>query len=80
MKKPQISFFRAHYVGMHASSFDDFALKSELLHAVRDCGFEHPSEGKKSARFTNKRVVATFSSCPALLIKCSFSSATSMHS
>lgn len=35
---------KAHYVGMHASSFDDFALKSELLHAVRDCGFEHPSE------------------------------------
>eukprot|EP00298_Acanthocystis_sp_HF-20_P013436 c20349_g1_i3.p1 GENE.c20349_g1_i3~~c20349_g1_i3.p1 ORF type:complete len:434 (-),score=115.03 c20349_g1_i3:114-1415(-) len=30
--------------GVHASGFRDFVLKSELLNAIRDCGFEHPSE------------------------------------
>jgi ATP-dependent RNA helicase UAP56/SUB2 len=24
----------------------DFLLKPELLRAIQDCGFEHPSEGK----------------------------------
>lgn len=33
------------YVGIHSSGFRDFLLKSELLLAVTDCGFEHPSEG-----------------------------------
>lgn len=33
------------YVGIHTSGFRDFLLKSELLRAVTDCGFEHPSEG-----------------------------------
>jgi superfamily II DNA/RNA helicase len=32
------------YVGIHSSGFRDFLLKSELLLAVTDCGFEHPSE------------------------------------
>lgn len=32
------------YVGIHSSGFRDFLLKSELLRAVADCGFEHPSE------------------------------------
>jgi hypothetical protein len=36
---------RGHYVGMHTSNFRDFILKPELLRAVVDCGFEHPSEG-----------------------------------
>ena len=35
---------RGHYVGIHASTFKDFLLKPELLRAVVDCGFEHPSE------------------------------------
>jgi len=35
---------RGHYVGIHASGFRDFILKPELLRAVVDCGFEHPSE------------------------------------
>ena len=30
---------------MHTSNFRDFILKPELLRAVVDCGFEHPSEG-----------------------------------
>ena len=36
---------RGSYVGIHSSGFRDFLLKSELLLAVTDCGFEHPSEG-----------------------------------
>ena len=33
------------YVGIHSSGFKDFLLKPELLRAIQDCGFEHPSEG-----------------------------------
>ena len=32
-------------VSIHSSGFRDFLLKPELLRAVTDCGFEHPSEG-----------------------------------
>ena len=35
---------RGAYVGIHSSGFKDFILKPELLRAVTDCGFEHPSE------------------------------------
>ena len=35
------------YVSIHSSGFKDFLLKPELLRAIMDCGFEHPSEGKK---------------------------------
>lgn len=34
------------YVGIHSSGFKDFLLKPELLRAIVDCGFEHPSEGE----------------------------------
>ncbi|KAL8108084.1 hypothetical protein AgCh_024503 [Apium graveolens] len=34
------------YVGIHSSGFRDFLLKPELLRAIVDFGFEHPSEGK----------------------------------
>lgn len=34
------------YVSIHSSGFRDFLLKPELLRAIIDCGFEHPSEGK----------------------------------
>ena len=33
------------YEGIHSSGFKDFLLKPELLRAIQDCGFEHPSEG-----------------------------------
>jgi hypothetical protein len=33
------------YVGIHATGFKDFLLKPEILRAIVDCGFEHPSEG-----------------------------------
>ncbi|KAK4375231.1 hypothetical protein RND71_005908 [Anisodus tanguticus] len=36
------------YVGIHSSGFRDFLLKPELLRAIVDSGFEHPSEGKSS--------------------------------
>ncbi len=33
------------YVGIHATGFKELMLKPELLQAITDCGFEHPSEG-----------------------------------
>lgn len=36
---------KGSYVGVHATGFRDFLLKPELLRAIGDCGFEHPSEG-----------------------------------
>jgi ATP-dependent RNA helicase UAP56/SUB2 len=35
---------KGSYVGIHSSGFKDFLLKNELLLAIQDCGFEHPSE------------------------------------
>lgn len=35
---------RDTYVAIHSSSFREFLLKPELLLAITDCGFEHPSE------------------------------------
>jgi len=32
------------YVAIHSSGFKEFLLKPELLRAIADCGFEHPSE------------------------------------
>lgn len=32
------------YVSIHSSGFRDFLLKPEILRAISDCGFEHPSE------------------------------------
>ena len=37
---------KGSYVGVHSSGFRDFLLKPELLRAITDCGFEHPSEGQ----------------------------------
>ncbi|XP_078685946.1 spliceosome RNA helicase DDX39B [Branchiostoma floridae x Branchiostoma belcheri] len=35
---------KGSYVSIHSSGFRDFLLKPELLRAIVDCGFEHPSE------------------------------------
>eukprot|EP01067_Filipodium_phascolosomae_P007465 Filipodium_phascolosomae@DN598_c0_g1_i2.p1 len=35
---------KGNYVAVHASSFQDFLLNPALLRAIKDCGFEHPSE------------------------------------
>ncbi|OIR59184.1 MAG: ATP-dependent RNA helicase SUB2 [Amphiamblys sp. WSBS2006] len=32
------------HAGVHATGFKDFLLKDELMRALTDCGFEHPSE------------------------------------
>jgi len=32
------------YVAIHSAGFREFLLKPELLRAIADCGFEHPSE------------------------------------
>ena len=55
------------YVGIHSTGFRDFLLKPELLRAIVDCGFEHPSEG---ALIINLSCSSSFSSC----------SSTRMHS
>lgn len=36
---------KGSYAGIHTTGFRDFLLKPELLRAIADCGFEHPSEG-----------------------------------
>jgi len=35
---------KGSYSGIHHTGFRDFLLKAELLFAITDCGFEHPSE------------------------------------
>ncbi|XP_029706311.1 ATP-dependent RNA helicase DDX39A-like isoform X1 [Takifugu rubripes] len=35
---------KGSYVSIHSSGFRDFLLKPELLRAIVECGFEHPSE------------------------------------
>jgi len=42
------------YVAIHASGFREFILKPELLRAIGDCGFEHPSEGRKKLPMTTR--------------------------
>lgn len=37
---------KGSYVGIHSTGFKDFLLKPELVRAITDSGFEHPSEGK----------------------------------
>ncbi|KAF4626329.1 hypothetical protein G7Y89_g11833 [Cudoniella acicularis] len=34
---------KGSYAGIHSTGFRDFLLKPELLRAITDCGFEHPS-------------------------------------
>lgn len=40
---------KGSYVGVHSTSFKDLLLKDELLRAIGDCGFEHPSEVQQEA-------------------------------
>ncbi|RZB98034.1 DEAD-box ATP-dependent RNA helicase 56 isoform A [Glycine soja] len=42
--KPVTESGKKGYVGIHSSGFRDFLLKPELLRAIVDSGFEHPSE------------------------------------
>lgn len=36
---------RGHYAGVGGSGFQSFFLKEEIMKAISECGFEHPSEG-----------------------------------
>jgi len=40
---------KGSYVGASAASFQDMLLKEQLMSAIRDAGFEHPSEVQHSA-------------------------------
>ena len=40
---PAAKDVKGTYVSIHSSGFRDFLLKPELLRAIVDCGFEHPS-------------------------------------
>ena len=35
----------AGHISTSAASFRDFLLKPEILRAINDCAFEHPSKG-----------------------------------
>jgi len=43
-KKSDKKDVKGTYVSVHGAGFRDFLLKPELLKAILDCGFEHPSE------------------------------------
>lgn len=47
---PQPKDVKGSYVSIHSSGFRDFLLKPEILRAIVDCGFEHPSEGNSLIR------------------------------
>lgn len=44
-QEPSKKDVKGTYVSIHSSGFRDFLLKPEILRAIVDCGFEHPSEG-----------------------------------
>lgn len=53
---------KGSYVGIHSTGFRDFLLKPELLRAISDLGFEHPSEGEcqiQSRVFTSTAFILT---------------------
>lgn len=50
------------YVGIHSTGFKDFLLKPELLRAIVDCGFEHPSEGQFTGRTAFRHATSLSSS------------------
>ena len=47
------------YVSIHSSGFRDFLLKPEILRAIVDCGFEHPSEGECRNKCTGRRSISS---------------------
>lgn len=51
---------KGSYVSIHSSGFRDFLLKPELLRAIVDCGFEHPSEGEKILRMLYLKFTMTY--------------------
>ena len=51
---------KGNYVSIHSSGFRDLLLKPELLRAIVDCGFEHPSEGEGWSSFFDPRILKSF--------------------
>jgi len=45
----QVQEVKGSYAGASTASFQDMLLKTELMSAIRDAGFEHPSEVQHSA-------------------------------
>eukprot|EP00913_Durusdinium_trenchii_P017837 g16762.t1 len=50
---------------LHASGFKDFLLKAELIRAIVDCGFEHPSESTADPLSTSEAILGTDVLCQA---------------
>lgn len=40
---------RGTYAGLHSAGFSEFLLRDELMNAIQECGFEHPSEVQQEA-------------------------------
>lgn len=59
--KEQKKDVKGTYVSIHSSGFRDFLLKPELLRAIVDCGFEHPSEGMLVFDCVKKRILGIHS-------------------
>jgi hypothetical protein len=75
------------YVSIHSSGFRDFLLKPEILRAIVDCGFEHPSEGEcnKEIRKETRKGRVRFNGMMANVMHVSlailfFSSSARVHS
>ena len=62
------------------TGFKDFQLKPELLRAIKDCGFEHPSEGAPAVEcaFTDYREVVGFFGDNLVMTKYVFSHCSSV--
>ena len=43
-KKARSEISKGGYSGVSSAGFSEFLLRAELLNAIQDCGFEHPSE------------------------------------
>ena len=50
---PTLSRLYAPGTQLTMSTFSDFLLKPELLRAIEDCGFEHPSQGSDQDLYDN---------------------------
>jgi ATP-dependent RNA helicase UAP56/SUB2 len=37
------------YAGLHSAGFKELLLREELMNAIQECGFEHPSEVQQEA-------------------------------
>ena len=45
-QQPATDISKNGFVGIHATGFKEFLLIPEIIRAIADAGFEHPSEGR----------------------------------